>query len=95
MRLNKGFFIKRSVEGAKKAYAALIQASKYIKHSIQTGHSIWIAQREGRSKNGLDVTDPAIIKMLVLAIERNRYLKSSGRLILFPSISYEFDPQTR
>ncbi len=93
MRLNKGFFIKRSVEGAKKAYAALIQASKYIKHSIQTGHSIWIAQREGRSKNGLDVTDPAIIKMLVLADRKKPLSEVIRSLNIVPlSISYEFDP---
>lgn len=93
MRLNKGFFIKRSVEGAKKAYAALIQASGYIRHSIQTGHSIWIAQSEGRSKNGLDVTDPAIIKMFVLADRKKPLPDVIRSLNIVPlSISYEFDP---
>lgn len=93
MRLNKGFFIKRSVEGAKKAYAALIQASGYIKHSIQSGHSIWIAQSEGRSKNGLDVTDPAIIKMFVLADRKKPLPEVIRSLNIVPlSISYEFDP---
>ena len=93
MRLNKGFFIKRSVVGVRKAYAALIQASEYIKHSIQTGHSIWIAQSEGRSKDGLDVTDPAIIKMFVL-VDRKKPLPEVIRsLNIVPlSISYEFDP---
>ena len=93
MRLNKGFFIKRSVEGAKKAYAALIQASEYIKHSIQSGHSIWIAQSEGRSKNGLDLTDPAIIKMFVLADRKKPLSEVIRSLNIVPlSISYEFDP---
>lgn len=93
MRLNKGFFIKRSVEGARKAYAALIQASEYIKHSIQTGHSIWIAQSEGRSKNGLDVTDPAIIKMFALADRKKPFAEVIRSLNIVPlSISYEFDP---
>jgi len=93
MRLNKGFFIKRSVEGARKAYAALIQSSEYIRHSIQTGHSIWIAQSEGRSKNGLDVTDPAIIKMFVLADRKKPLSEVIRSLNIVPlSISYEFDP---
>ena len=93
MRLNKGFFIKRSVVGVRKAYAALTQASEYIKHSIQTGHSIWIAQSEGRSKNGLDVTDPAIIKMFVLADRKKPLSEVIRSLNIVPlSISYEFDP---
>jgi 1-acyl-sn-glycerol-3-phosphate acyltransferase len=93
MRLNKGFFIKRSVQGARKAYAALIQASEYIKDSIQTGHSIWIAQSEGRSKNGLDLTDPAIVKMFVLADRKKPLSEVIRSLNIVPlSISYEFDP---
>ena len=93
MRLNKGFFIKRSVDGARKAYAALVQSSKYIRNSIQSGHSIWIAQREGRSKNGLDLTDPAIIKMFALADRKKPLSEIIEGLNIVPlSISYEFDP---
>lgn len=93
MRLNKGFFIKRSVEGPRKAYAALLQSSQYIRHSIDTGHSIWIAQSEGRSKDGMDVTDPAIIKMFVLADRKKPLSDAIRELHIVPlSISYEFDP---
>jgi hypothetical protein len=93
MRLNKGFFIKRSVEGPRKAYAALLQSSEYIRHSIETGHSVWIAQREGRSKDGLDSTDPALIKMFALADRKKPLGEIIGGLHLVPlSISYEFDP---
>lgn len=93
MRLNKGFFIKRSVEGPKKAYAALMQSSRYIRHSLGEGQSIWIAQSEGRSKDGLDETDPAIIKMFVLADRKQPLSETIGKLNIVPlSISYEFDP---
>ena len=93
MRLNKGFFIKRSVQGNKKIYAALLQASRYIKESIETGNSVWIAQSEGRSKDGIDTTDPALIKMLGLAkgkADFNSFIQSLNIVPL--SISYEFDP---
>ena len=93
MRLNKGFFIKRSVRGNKKIYAALLQASRYIKESIQSGNSVWIAQSEGRSKDAIDITDPALIKMLGLAkgnAEFNSFMQSLNIVPL--SISYEFDP---
>jgi 1-acyl-sn-glycerol-3-phosphate acyltransferase len=93
MRLNKGFFIKRGVEGHRKAFAALMQSSEYIHHSLQAGHSIWIAQSEGRSKDGLDRTDPAIIKMFLLADRKRPLAESIPDLRIVPlSISYEFDP---
>ena len=93
MRLNKGFFIKRGVEGHRKAFAALMQSSEYIHHSLHEGHSIWIAQSEGRSKDGLDRTDPAIIKMFLLADRKRPLAESIPNLRIVPlSISYEFDP---
>jgi hypothetical protein len=95
MRLNKCFIVERSAKGrqALKAYKTL---SAYISHSIfEEKVSIWIAQREGRAKDGNDFTEPAIIKML--AINRDRgsegfadYIK---RLRIVPVvISYEYDP---
>ena len=93
MRLNKGFFIKRSVEGQKRAYAALIQSSRYIHQSLADGHSVWIAQSEGRSKDGFDLTDPAIVKMFLLADRKKPLSEVVERLQILPlSISYEFDP---
>lgn len=93
MRLNKGFFIKRSVEGPRKAYAALMQSSRYISHSIEEGQSVWIAQSEGRSKDGFDVTDPAIIKMFLLSRRKAPIDESLSELKITPlSISYELDP---
>ncbi len=95
MRLNKSFIIKRSAEGAKNIYAALLQTSKYIEMSINEQHSIWIAQAEGRAKNGIDRTDPAIIKMFGLS--RRKFPGTYAELIrsmqIVPvSISYEYDP---
>lgn len=93
MRLNKSFFIKRSEEGAKKVYAALLASSKYIHQSLEEGESIWIAQAEGRAKNGLDVTNPAIIKMFALANRKEEFSATIRSLNIVPvSISYEFDP---
>jgi hypothetical protein len=95
MRLNKSFIIKRSAEGAKNIYAALLQSSRYITHSLNESHSVWIAQREGRAKDGMDSTDPALIKMLTLS--QRKFPGSYGELIrsmnIVPvSIAYEYDP---
>lgn len=93
MKLNKSFFIRRSQEGAKKVYAALLESSQYIHESIREGASIWIAQAEGRAKNGMDVTDPAIIKMFALANRKVPLGELVQQLRIVPvSISYEYDP---
>jgi hypothetical protein len=95
MRLNKCFIVKRSAKG-RQALEAFKTLSAYIRHSIfEEKISIWIAQKEGRAKDGNDFTEPAIIKMLAL----NRTKGSEGfmehikKLRITPvAISYEYDP---
>jgi len=95
MRLNKSFIVKRNVSGPReflKTYSAL---SHYIRDSIHQNHSVWIAQREGRAKDGIDRTDPAILKMLAMAGKSRKegFPQSINTLSIVPiSISYEFDP---
>jgi 1-acyl-sn-glycerol-3-phosphate acyltransferase len=96
MKLNKSFIVKRSVHGRDKL-AASKQLSAYIKHCIDTGQNVWIAQREGRAKDGVDKTEAAIIKMLQLASREGGQKISLGeamnQLNIVPvAISYEFDP---
>jgi 1-acyl-sn-glycerol-3-phosphate acyltransferase len=95
MRLNKGFVVHRGMKGAKMAFAAMSQTSRYIRHSIETGHSVWTAQREGRAKDGRDLTDPALIKMLSLAYRKDvpDVTQMIERLSIVPvAVSYELDP---
>ena len=98
MRLNKSFIVPRSARGKRAMLAAYQQLSAYIRHTItEDQHSIWMAQREGRAKNGIDHTEPAIIKMLIMArraAERDMVFgEAIAELKLVPvSISYEYDP---
>jgi 1-acyl-sn-glycerol-3-phosphate acyltransferase len=96
MRLNKSFIVKRSVIGREKLFA-LKHLSRYIHHQIKAGHSIWIAQKEGRAKDGIDFTEPAIIKMLQLGGHKDgakmKLSDAINSLNIIPiSISYELDP---
>lgn len=98
MRLNKSFVVPRSSSGKREMLKAFQLLSEYIQYSIQhDNHSIWLAQRQGRAKNGIDRTDPGIIKMLSMA-ERSRQRDKPmadifSRLNIVPvSISYEYDP---
>lgn len=95
MRLNKSFIVNRSAKAPKEMLKALSELSSYIYDSLDTGHSIWIAQKEGRAKDGVDKTDPALLKMLKL---HGRKLKMPfddyvRKLKIVPvSISYQFEP---
>ena len=98
MRLNKSFVIERGVVGKRAVYNVLVRTSAYIRHSLETGNSVWIAQREGRAKDGFDRTDPALLKMLSLAWrdEFESFADLLGRVAIIPvSISYELDPCDR
>ena len=95
MRLNKSFVVERSVTGTKAVYQALRRTSAFIRASLDEGISVWIAQREGRSKDGRDRTAPALIKMLALAYdgEMARPGDLCERIRVVPvAITYEIDP---
>lgn len=94
MRLNKSFIVQRSLTGRREKLAAYQLLSAYINHSIRSdGESIWIAQAEGRAKDGDDRTDSAILKMLHMSRKDEAFAETLAALHLTPvSISYEYDP---
>lgn len=96
MRLNKSFIVKRSVSGPRELLAASKTLSKYIRHSIQEEHSpVWIAQREGRAKDGVDKTEPVIVKMLSMSRDKKSeaFAEHLAGLNIVPvAIAYELDP---
>ena len=95
MRLNKSFIVKRGLTGMKVRFRAAQELSKYIHFSIlEEKANIWIAQREGRSKNGYDRTNPAVISMFSLSKPKTReYSDYINELNIVPvAISYELDP---
>lgn len=96
MRLNKSFIVRRSMKGPREMLKALSQLSAYIHHSLgRDKQSIWIAQREGRAKDGNDVTEAAMLKMLYMEGRKQgiSFAEDIGQLHIIPvTISYEFDP---
>jgi hypothetical protein len=96
MRLNKSFIVQRSARGPRQVLKAYQGLSAYIRHSIQEDQvAIWMAQREGRAKNGIDRTEPAIIKMLAMSQNKKEqsFAEHISSLRIVPvSISYELDP---
>lgn len=95
LRLNKCFIVKRSAPTRREKLADAKLLSEYISASlIQDKQHIWIAQREGRAKDGNDLTNPAIISMLTMYKgAEESFADYIRKLRLVPvSISYEFDP---
>ena len=92
--LNKCFRVARSVRSPKAMFLALKKQAHYIRciHS-ELKDNVWIAQREGRALNGIDSTNPALIKMLLLGVDKAEQVKTSNSLNICPvTISYEWDP---
>lgn len=95
IRLNKSFIVKRSATARREKFKALTDLSRYIHHSVcKDNCSVWIAQREGRAKNGIDRTETALVKMLALGRPKDQSFGDAiAELNLVPvAISYEFDP---
>ncbi len=92
MRLNKSFIVHRSRKG-RELLLALKLLSEYIHQCIEDSENVWIAQREGRAKDGIDRTDPALVKMLAMGNRDVPLCESLAELNIVPvAISYEFDP---
>ncbi len=92
VKLNKTFIVKRNLPG-RQMLESSETLSHYIRYTItEKGQSIWIAQREGRSKDGDDRTQISLLKMLNISGEKS-IPENFAQLNVVPvSISYEYDP---
>ena len=94
-RMNGGVIVKRELP-MKEKYLESRRLSQYFFELITEAHrSIWIAQKSGRSKDGIDETHPSIIKMLFLShrgtgVDFSEFINNMN--IVPISISYEYDP---
>jgi hypothetical protein len=93
-RLTRSFIIKRGIPSRE-----LLESSKtissFIRHSLlRENRSVWIAQREGRTKDGNDMTHKGVLKMIGMATEPGENILDYFKKInVVPvSISYEYDP---
>ncbi|MFN9801051.1 MAG: glycerol acyltransferase, partial [Bacteroidota bacterium] len=91
VRMNKNFIVNRNVN-AREVYAYSLRLSNYIRQTIAEGTSIWIAQREGRSKDGDDRTATGLLKMFTLSSDESIEDALLGLNIAPMAVSYEYDP---
>ncbi|MBF00285.1 1-acyl-sn-glycerol-3-phosphate acyltransferase [Flavobacterium coralii] len=92
-RLNRNFVVQRGLPPRE-----LLQSSKLMSEYVRQlllheNRSVWIAQREGRTKDGNDATHQGVLKMLAMAAEGEDTMAYFKSLKIVPvSISYEYDP---
>ncbi len=89
---NKMFRVERPGGDIREFYRASLHLSEYIRWCIkEKGESVWIAQRNGRTKDGIDATDQGIIKMFCMSEQKDRVKALAGLNIVPVAISYEWE----
>lgn len=92
LRSNRMITVIRGIS-AREVYLSSQILSKFIRSEITSGKSsVWIAQREGRTKNGLDVTEQGLLKMFDMSGEADFKTNFKELNIVPMSISYEYEP---
>jgi glycerol-3-phosphate O-acyltransferase len=92
-KMNRNFLVQRGLSPRE-----LLQSSKLLAEYIgqlllRENRSVWIAQREGRTKDGNDATHPGVLKMLAMGSGEENLMDYFKKIKIVPvSISYEYDP---
>ncbi|AOC94483.1 hypothetical protein BB050_01353 [Flavobacterium anhuiense] len=92
-KLNRNFLVLRGLSPRE-----MLQSSKLLSEYmgqllLRENRSVWIAQREGRTKDGNDETNPGVLKMIGMASDEEDLMNYFKKLKIVPvSISYEYDP---
>ncbi len=92
-KINRNFIVNRGLSPRELLQSSRLM-SEYMYESLTVeNRSIWIAQREGRTKDGLDATNSGILKMIAMAAGKENLAVFFKKLRIVPvSISYELDP---
>ncbi|WDF60028.1 1-acyl-sn-glycerol-3-phosphate acyltransferase [Flavobacterium sp. KACC 22758] len=92
-KLNRNFLVLRGLSPRE-----MLQSSKLLSEYmgqllLRENRSVWIAQREGRTKDGNDETNPGVLKMIGMGSDEQNLMDYFKKLKIVPvSISYEYDP---
>lgn len=92
-KLNRNFLVRRGLSPRELLMSSKLM-SEFIYHLLtEEKRSVWIAQREGRTKDGNDATNPGVLKMIGMASDEKDVMDYFKKLKIVPvSISYEYDP---
>ncbi len=92
VRLNRSFVVTRK-GGIREMLQSSIRLSSYMHYVIgEKKAPVWIAQREGRSKDSTDHTQESLLKMFAMGGEGTPAERLISLNLAPLAISYEYDP---
>ncbi len=92
-RLNRNFLVQRSLTPRGLLHSSKLMSEYICQLLSRENRSVWIAQREGRTKDGNDMTQQGVLKMLAMASDEDNLMDYFKKIKIVPvSISYEYDP---
>lgn len=92
-KLNRNFLVQRGLPPRELLQSSKLMAEYIAQLLLRENRSVWIAQREGRTKDGNDATHQGVLKMLAMGSDEDRVMQYFKKIKIVPvSISYEYDP---
>ncbi|MGE6356822.1 1-acyl-sn-glycerol-3-phosphate acyltransferase [Flavobacterium sp. NPDC079362] len=92
-KLNRNFLVLRGLTPREMLQSSKLLAEYIGQLLLRENRSVWIAQREGRTKDGNDETNPGVLKMIGMGSDEPNLMDYFKKLKIVPvSISYEYDP---
>jgi len=92
-KLNRNFLVLRGLTPREMLQSSKLLAEYMGQLLLRENRSVWIAQREGRTKDGNDETNPGVLKMIGMGSDETNLMDYFKKLRIVPvSISYEYDP---
>jgi 1-acyl-sn-glycerol-3-phosphate acyltransferase len=92
-KLNRNFLVQRGLPPRELLQSSKLMSEYIAQLLLRENRSVWIAQREGRTKDGNDATHPGVLKMLAMGSDEKELMDYFKKIKIVPvSISYEYDP---
>lgn len=92
-QLNRNFLVQRGLSPRDLLESSKLMSDYIRQLLLRENRSVWIAQREGRTKDGNDATHPGVLKMLAMGSDESNLVDYFKKVKIVPvSISYEYDP---
>jgi glycerol-3-phosphate O-acyltransferase len=92
-KMNRNFLVLRGLSPRELLQSSKLLAEYIAQLLLRENRSVWIAQREGRTKDGNDATHPGVLKMLAMGSDEGNLMTYFKKIKIVPvSISYEYDP---
>ncbi|OOG63738.1 1-acyl-sn-glycerol-3-phosphate acyltransferase [Flavobacterium sp. A45] len=92
-KLNRNFLVQRGLSPRELLVSSKLLSEYMAQLLLHENRSVWIAQREGRTKDGNDETNPGVLKMIAMGSDEPNIMDYFKKIKIVPvSISYEYDP---